>query len=212
MAGQRRGRGRLSSIDLLPREADDIIVWAAGELAKRERTLTDIYGEFHTRLIALQGDQGLAFDIPAFSSFHRYSMAQAKLAREMEESNQIMATLAGRLDGIGDEDATVVLIALVKSIIVRTIQGRDHGSFDAEEILFLSRSLQQLVASSRHSTAQRQLIQSKVDAAKEEAIDKAEVAAREAGVSAERIAQMRREFLGVRPQKPGEVKKLDTEE
>ena len=61
-----RGRGRLSGIDLLPAEADDIVVWANRELSKRERTQTDIYAEFRDKLIALQGEQGLAFDIPAF--------------------------------------------------------------------------------------------------------------------------------------------------
>ncbi len=37
------GRGRLSSFDLLPKEADAIVAWAAGELADREKTQTDIY-------------------------------------------------------------------------------------------------------------------------------------------------------------------------
>lgn len=40
------GRGRLSSFDLLPPEAENIVAWAASELADREKTQTDIYAEF----------------------------------------------------------------------------------------------------------------------------------------------------------------------
>ena len=43
------GRGRLSAIDLLPAEAEDIVAWAAQELADRDRTQLDIYREFVER-------------------------------------------------------------------------------------------------------------------------------------------------------------------
>ena len=46
----RKGRGRLSSIDLLPEECSEAITWAAQELAKRERTQVDIYAEFKDML------------------------------------------------------------------------------------------------------------------------------------------------------------------
>ena len=39
-ASGRRGRGRLSGIELLPPEAADIVVWASRELSRRERTQT----------------------------------------------------------------------------------------------------------------------------------------------------------------------------
>ena len=48
-----RGRGRLSKIDLMPEECDEIIAWAARELADRSRTQVDIYGEFVSKLEAL---------------------------------------------------------------------------------------------------------------------------------------------------------------
>lgn len=38
MANRRKGRGRLSAIEQLPPECDEIIVWAANELRGREHT------------------------------------------------------------------------------------------------------------------------------------------------------------------------------
>ncbi len=46
------GRGRLSSLDLLPEEARDDLIWAIGELKKRERPQADIHFEFNDRLEA----------------------------------------------------------------------------------------------------------------------------------------------------------------
>lgn len=42
-------RGQLSSLDLLPDEAQDDLVWAIGELNRRQRTQTDILFEFNDR-------------------------------------------------------------------------------------------------------------------------------------------------------------------
>jgi hypothetical protein len=206
----RRGRGRLSSIELLPPEAGDIVVWAAQELQARERTLTAIYGEFREKLIALQGEQGLAFDIPAFSSFHRYSVFQAALLADMEETRTITQALAERLDGIANENVTVMVIEMIKTVVFQIVRSRSE-SLKPKDVMELSKAVQMLVASSKASGSQRQEHQKAIDEAASEAIGKAEKVAREAGVSAEAIAQMRREFLGVRPQKPGAALPLDTD-
>ena len=52
--GSRRGRGRLSAIDRLPAEADDIIAWASNELRDRDRTQQEIYEEFFGKLEELK--------------------------------------------------------------------------------------------------------------------------------------------------------------
>lgn len=194
-----RGRGRLSSIELLPAEASDIVVWAAREMAARKRTLTDIYAEFKQRLIALQGELGLSFDIPAFSSFHRHSVGQAELARRMEETRSFTSNLVERLDGLANEDLTIMVIEMLKTAMFEVLRFRGERGVNPKELMEMSRAIQALVSTAKLSGAQRDVIQDKIDAAAEDAIEKAAVTAREAGVSAERIAQMRREFLGVRP-------------
>jgi hypothetical protein len=197
MAERRRGRGRLSSLEQLPEEASDIVVWAARELDERKRTQTDIYAEFKTRLIALQGEQGLAFDIPSFSAFNRYSLGQAELTMQLTETRQIASAVAERLDGVGNEEVTTVAIETLK-VLVLNIARAKRGNASAKEAMEMARALNSLVSTSKMSAAQKQRFQEEMAAAANEAIDKAAVAAREAGVSAERIAQMRREFLGVR--------------
>lgn len=202
---RRRGRGRLSSIDLLPAEADDIVVWASRELATRERTQLDIYADFKQRLIGLQGEQGLSFDIPAFSSFNRFSIKQATLGRRLEETREISSALAARLDGIGNEDLTTMVIESIKTLIFEIVSATGEAGASAEDAMMMARAVQSLVAASKMSNAQRQKFQEELTAATDEAIDKVAIVAREAGVSASTIAQIRREFLGVRD-KPTEGK------
>ena len=194
-----RGRGRLSSIELLPAEADDIVVWASRELAGRERTQLDIYADFRDKLIALQGEQGLAFDVPAFSSFNRFSVRQATLGRRLEETRQISSALADRLDGIGNEDLTIMTIEAVKTLIFEIVSAQGEAGATPEDAMMMARAIQSLVAASKMSQAQRATFQAQLERTTDEAIDKAAVVAKEAGVPAERIAQMRRDFLGVRP-------------
>lgn len=196
---QRRGRGRLSGIELLPEEASDIVVWASRQLSARERTQTDIYAEFRDRLIALQGELGLGFAIPAFSSFNRFSLKQAELSRRLEETREISSSLAARLDGVGNEDLTVMVIEALKTLIFEIVSARGEAGASPKDAMEMARGIQSLVAASKMSQAQRTAFQAELEAKTDEAIDKAAVVAREAGVSAERIAQMRREFLGVRP-------------
>jgi hypothetical protein len=199
MARSHRGRGRLSAIELLPPEASDIVVWASREMAERSRTLTDIYAEFRERLIALQGEQGLAFSVPSFSSFHRSSIRQAELARRLEETREISSNLAARLDGLGSEDLTVMVIESLKVAMFEVLSRAGAAGLNPKELMEMARAIQSLVGTAKLSLAQRNTIQAEIDAAAEEAADRAEVVAREAGVPAERIAQMRIEFLGVRP-------------
>lgn len=208
----RRGRGRLSSIEMLPPEADDVVVWAANEMAERSRTLTDIYAEFRTRLIALQGEQGLDFNIPAFASFHRFSVKQAMLSRRLEETRQISSALAERLDGVESENLTVMVIEAVKTLIFEILTRGGEAGASPKQAMEMARAIHALVSASKLSTEQRHRVEAEIEARTDEAMDKVETVAREAGISAERIAQMRRDFLGVRPLKEGERMKLDTEE
>ena len=46
----RPGRGRLSSLDLLPVDAEADVIWAMGELRARKRLQIDILDSFNLRL------------------------------------------------------------------------------------------------------------------------------------------------------------------
>ena len=65
---RREGRGRLSSIDLLPEEAEEDVVWALEQLRARNLPQTVILAEFNERL----ADKGI--EAISKSSWSRYAV------------------------------------------------------------------------------------------------------------------------------------------
>lgn len=124
-----KGRGQLSSFDLLPSEADAIVAWAAGELADREKTQTDIYSEFVTRCQALMAEHRgeLEFRIPAFSSFNRYSLRQARLSRRLDQTREIVAVLAEKHDAKASDDLTIIAGEMIKSVVLHMLGDASDG-------------------------------------------------------------------------------------
>lgn len=124
-----KGRGQLSSFDLLPSEADAIVAWAAGELADREKTQTDIYSEFVSRCQALMAEHRgeLEFRIPAFSSFNRYSLRQARLSRRLDQTREIVAVLAEKHDAKASDDLTIIAGEMIKSVVLHMLGDASDG-------------------------------------------------------------------------------------
>lgn len=191
-----RGRGRLSSIDLLPDECEPVISWAAQEFAARKRSLIDIYAEFRTKLIALQGEFGIAFDIPAFSSFHRHSVRLSLMARRLEQTREIAATISERIDAEASDDLTLIAAEAIKTLIFELLQDAGEGGMSPKEAMELARALQSALAAQNVSTLRRQKVQAEFEAKTEKVLEKV---AQEKGLSADTVSQLRREFLGVRP-------------
>ena len=81
------GRGRLSSIDLLPPEAEDDVEWAHTELAARACTIDEIHQSFCTRLLA-KGIKPISR-----SAFHRSSMRLNRMASRLGEVREIAGVL-----------------------------------------------------------------------------------------------------------------------
>ena len=201
-----RGRDRLSSIDLLPEECSDIIAWAAQELADRDRTQLDIYAEWKQKLIALQGETGLGFDIPSFSAFNRYSIRLSQMTRRLEQTREIAATISKRMDASASDDLTLIAAEAIKTLIFELLQEGGEAGLNPKGAMELANALRAANAAQVASTNRRMKVDEK--AAKEAKrredefaakTDKALAAvAKESGISAERIAQLRLDFLGVR--------------
>ena len=113
-------RGRLSSFDTLPTQAEGIVVWAALQLADRDRTQTDIYAEFVSKCQALMAEHRgeLDFAIPAWSSFSRYSIRQARLSRRLSETRDMVAVLARKHDAKASDDLTIITAEMIKSVVL----------------------------------------------------------------------------------------------
>ncbi|MBN9078207.1 MAG: hypothetical protein BGN87_06315 [Rhizobiales bacterium 65-79] len=192
-----RGRGRLSTIELLPEEASPIIAWAAEELRDRDRTQTEIYEEFFQKLQALQAERRgeLEFTIPSFSAFNRYSIKLAALSRRLDETRAIAGALAEKFDAKASDDLTVIAAEAIKSLVFETIQATDDRGVDPKGALNLAGALFKATQAQGVSTARRQ----KVEAAFAKQVEKAVDTVRKVnGMSAETAEAIKAQILGVR--------------
>jgi hypothetical protein len=185
---RREGRGRLSSIDLLPEDAEADIVWALEALRERAMPQTAILDEFNARL----ADRGIGK--VSKSAFSRWSVRKALQFRRLDEVRAITADIVTGLGTDGADQVTVAVAELVKAAIYESLEG-DLGP---KQIMELSRALKEVVAAQKASSEHRARLEAQVNSKVEEAAERAASAAQEAGLSAERVAQVRRDVLGVR--------------
>ncbi|MGC4408752.1 DUF3486 family protein [Rhizobium rosettiformans] len=202
-----KGRGRLTAIDQLPDECEPIVGWASQELADRTRTQVEIYGEFKQKLIALQGEQGIDFDIPSFSAFNRYSVRLAMISRRLEQTREIAATLSERMDAAGSDDLTLIAAEALKTLIFEILQSSGEAGISTKGAMELANALRaasaaQVSSSNRRAKleadAKLKQIEAEMKAKAEKALD---TLSHEPGISKAAIARARRDFLGVRPMK-----------
>ena len=189
------GRGRLSSFDLLPSEADAIVAWAASELADRDKTQTEIYAEFVTKCEALMKERRgeLEFAIPAFSSFNRYSVRQARLSRRLDQTRDIVAVLAEKHDAKASDDLTVIAGEMIKSVVLHMLGDAADGTAP-KELKELADAFRSAQAAQNLSTTRK----AKETAALQERLSEAVAAAAKAkGLTAETTEAIKAEILGV---------------
>lgn len=195
-AGKPRGRGRLSSIELLPPECDAIIAWAAQELANRERTQVDIYAEFVAELEKLErGHRGeLELRIPSFSSFNRYALRLATMTRRLEETREIAATMAERFDAEGSDDLTRIAAEAIKTLVFELLTSSGESGMPAKDAMQLANALRAAAQAQGVSTARRQKLEKEFGDKVENAV---ETVARTKGLSAETAEEIKAQILGV---------------
>lgn len=189
------GRGRLSSFDLLPTEAEGIIAWAASELADREKTQTDIYGEFVAKCQALMAEHRgeLEFAIPAFSSFNRYSIRQARLSKRLTETREIVAVLAQKHDAKASDDLTIIAGEMIKSVVLHML-GDGADGVAPKELKALADAFRAAQIAQNLSSDRRSKEDAKLAARVTEAVD---TVAKAAGMTKETAEKIKSEILGV---------------
>jgi hypothetical protein len=185
---RREGRGRLSSIDMLPEEAEADVVWALEQLRERSMPQTAILDEFNKRL----ADRGIAK--VSKSSWSRYAVRKAIQFRKLDEVQRMSGELVASLGSDGPDQVTVAVAEMLKLAMFRLLEDKE---MDSKGVMELARALSSAVSAQRGSEEYRRRLEQRVNAQVEKAADKAEELARDAGLSADRIAQLRREFLGV---------------
>ena len=189
------GRGRLSSFDLLPTEAEGIVAWAASELADREKTQTDIYAEFVTRceqlMAAHRGE--LEFAIPAFSSFNRYSIRQARISRRLDETRQIVAVLAKKHDAQASDELTIMTGEMIKSVVLHML-GDGADGIEPKDLKALADAARAAQLAQNMSSERRAKEDAKIAARLGEAVD---TVAKAKGLTGETAEAIKAQILGV---------------
>jgi len=147
-------RGRLSSIDLLPDDAEPEILWAIEQLRSREKPSNAILAEFNARL----ADRGIG--AISKSAWGRYSVRKAVQFRRHDEARRMSAELVAQLGEGGADEVTVMVAELLKVSMFEALEGRD---LKTKEIMELSRGLSSVVGAQKASAEYRRKLQEEVD-------------------------------------------------
>ncbi|MBV1917600.1 MAG: DUF3486 family protein [Sphingomonadaceae bacterium] len=199
-SGRRKGRGRLSSIDLLPEDADEAIAWANAELREKRMPQTEILRQFN----AMLADHALG---PiSKGAFSRYSVRKAVELRRMDASRKITDAMLAKLGPEERSDSTIGAVELLKHRTVELVMGTEEIS--GKELAAVTLALNRLSAIAKREKEarradrkeeredkQRRLEQEQRD--REETAETVEKIATEAGLGAERISAIRKDVLGL---------------
>lgn len=187
-AGQTRrdGRGRLSTIDLLPDEAEADVVWALEQLRANKLPQTAILAEFNERL----ADRG----IPPVSksAWSRFAVRKAIQFRKLDEVQRMSAELVSSLGTEGPDQVTVAVAEMLKLAMFQQLE----GDVSTKGIMELSRALQSAVNAQKASAEARRRLEEDVQARLQRAAEAVQEVGKKAGVSDETLAEINRR-LGV---------------
>ena len=187
---KREGRGRLSSIELLPAEADEAVAWAAAELIDRTRTADDIHAEFNGKLAAI----GLG---PiSRSAFGRYSIRQSSLARRREVTREIVAAINAKLNIKDMDELSIVLGDTLKMVVFETLERGAEKGFSPKQTMELAAAFKSIVAGEAIPAKHRREAEERFEKSLTTAVEEA---GKEAGLSKDQVEQIKFEVLGVRP-------------
>lgn len=191
-----KGRGRKSNIELLPKECSHVVAWAAGELQNSDRTQLDIYQEFVSRLEFEKRERRgeLEFTIPSFSAFNRHSIKLDSITREINETREMAAAIAGTFDAEESDDLTLIAAEAIKSLVFQLATTK-KDLIDPKAVQSLANGLHKAAQAQGVSTARRQKLEQEV-AAKARAAVKAVAKAK--GLTAEGTQEIMDQFLGVK--------------
>jgi hypothetical protein len=194
-----RGRGRISSMEMMPEAADEALAFANTELRLRRMPQTAIL----RRMNAMLADHGIR--PVSVGTFSRYSLRMAMEIRKITASREITNAVINRLPKGDRSETTVAAIELVKHRLIELILGKD----DPDPQLLASASLALMrLSTTALVEAKGQFLdqQDKREQVEREKAHDRELAAaakaatkiaKEAGLSADRITAIRKGVLGL---------------
>ncbi len=146
------GRGRLGSIDLLPEEAEEDVIWVCQQLAERSRTQAEILEEFNGRL----ADKGLP--LISKSAFNRRAIFLARTQSRVQEARAMFKGLASQFDAADVDQNNIVLGEFLKTLIIELLQDTG-GDRTPKQAMELARAFASTVSAQKVSTERRQKLE-----------------------------------------------------
>jgi len=191
MASGSKGRGRLSAIEQLPDEAEPFVIAAIKALNARERTQESIREELNLNLLAIGADP------ISPSSFNRYSLNLAVQGKRLMQAREIAEIFSEKINEQPDGDIGLLLVETIKTLIYDVVIDASLSG-ESPSIELLETAAKALKDLELGRGANLRVAKLKQDNFITQAADTVEAAAQEAGLSKERVAQLRRDVLGVR--------------
>lgn len=174
---------RQSSIRRLPAEVRELIA----DLRERGRTIDEVLDKLRELDVEVSR-----------SALGRHVKQLDAIGAEIRRSRSIAEALVKRYGDAPESRTARLNIELMHAFINKLMISEDGEivSLDAKEAMFVATALQKLAQASKQDVDREALLRQQFAKQIDAAIEEAE-AAGEKGLSKERLAQMRRDFLGV---------------
>lgn len=198
MKAARHKRGRLSEIDKLPEWADEAKLWAFEQLKERKLTQLEILDGFNGRLKVAAFEQGIT-DPPVISrsAFNRTAIRIAILSRRLEETREIAAVIAPKLDEAGDNSLTLMVAETLKTLISEMLGNAGELKADgdtAEMLMMTARALAAAEQAKRISADGRRKMIDELNTKASKAVDQV---AKAKGLTSETVDAIKAKILGI---------------
>jgi hypothetical protein len=193
-----RGRGRIAELERLPEWADEAKLAAFTALKERKLSQLEILDKLNEDLKVAAWANGVT-DPPQISrsAFNRASMRLAVLGRRLEETREIAAVLAPKLDKAADDSVTLMIAESIKMLAHEMLSNAGEVEPDgstAQMLMFTARALQHAEAAKRISGETRRKLQQELETKTAAAVDQAGKAA---GLSEETVDAIKARILGI---------------
>lgn len=189
-ASNRTGRGWLSSIDRLPEDCRPVVDWAAKELAKTDRTQTDILEEFNTKLKAIDP----TVEPISKSAFNRHAIRLSIITRRLTMTREITGAMVEQLGADSSDDLTIMAAEAIKTLIFELLADAGEGGLEPIEAMRLATALKQATLAQHISTDRRERILKDFNEKAEEAIEET---VRKKGITRDAANSIKAKILGV---------------
>lgn len=186
--GAPRGRGRLSTVDLLPAEAADDVAWAFAELNRRKLTQQEILEQLNLRL-TIKGVRPLSS-----SAFNRAAVRTARMAHRLGEVREIAATLAEKFEDGGNEQLTVLAAETIKTAVFEVLENAGPmraNPLTAEMLANFALAVKSAEQAKKVSADMAVVIQKNLRRHTEDALDKVK------GITPEMRDEFKRKLFGI---------------